>query len=163
MLSQSVVDLRATLSAIEQAIGGAASKAPRSQILKTIVFLDEHLDKSVEELVAKFEADKPPPKTKAPAKTRTAKPKLPTQMQIVDEYVSHLKLAESALDAFNALMVKLKADKSVRLDELKVIASSYSGDRTSLKSKVTALGVIQRAFDTRWTLRQHAQQTSTSS
>lgn len=157
MLSQSIADLRATLSAIEQAVGGAASKAPRSQILKTIAFLDEHSDQSVEELVAKFEAAKPPPKVKAPAKARATKPKLPVQMQIVEEYVSHLTLAERALDAFNALMDKLKADKSVRLDELKLIASTYSGDRTSLKSKVTALGVIQRAFDTRWTLRQHTQ------
>lgn len=161
MLSQSVVDLRATLSAIEQAVGGAASKAPRSQLLKTIAFLDAHADKTVEQVVAEYQAAKPPPKVRAPAKIRTAKPKLPVQTHIVEEYVSHLKLAESALEAFNALMAKLKSDKSVRLDELKLIASDYSGDRTSLKSKVTALGVIQRAFDARWILKQHAESVAT--
>jgi hypothetical protein len=161
MLSQSVADLRATLIALEQAIGGAATKAPRSQILKTIAFLDAHSEKSIEKLVAEYEAAKPPPKVKAPAKARTTKAKLPVQMQVVEEYVSHLRLAESALEAFDALMAKIKADKSVRLEELKLIDSDYSGDRTSLKSKVTALGVIQRAFDAKWILKKHADSVAT--
>lgn len=155
---QSVQDLRAALLAIDQAIGGAASKAPRAHLAKTIAFLSEYEGKTVEDVVSAFEAAKPPPKVKAPAKPRTVKPKLPTQMEIVERYVSNLKTAESVLAAFNALMIELKGDKSVRLDEMKEIASRYSGDTTALKSKVTALGVIQRTFDSRWSLRQHGEQ-----
>ena len=157
----SIETIRAGLAQIEQAVGGAASKPPRAQLLKTIAFLDEHAGKTVEEVLAALEAAKPPPKAKAPAKARIAKPKLPVQMNIVESYVSHLRLAENALDAFNALMVQLTTDKAVRLDELKVIASDYSGDSTSLKTKVTALGVIQRAFDARWNLRQHTERLAT--
>ena len=66
----SIETIRAGLAQIEQAVGGAASKPPRAQLLKTIAFLDEHAGKTVEEVLAALEAAKPPPKAKAPAKAR---------------------------------------------------------------------------------------------
>jgi hypothetical protein len=158
MLPNSVEDLRRALHKIEQAIGGAASKAPRAQILKTIAFLDEHVERSLEDLVAMLEAARPVPKPKIPKSTstkpRTPKPKEPARLSVVRDYVQKLRSTEASLDDFAALMAAIKADKAVRMDEMKLIVADYSGDTSAFKSKPTGLGMIQRAFDARWALRQ---------
>lgn len=156
---ESVEDLRAVLAKIEQAIGGAASKAPRAQFLKAIAFLDGHVGKSISELVGELDAAKPQPKPKVAktptTKPRVTKPKVPVQTDVVERYVANLRAAENTLEAFNALIIEMKGDKAVRLDELKLIVPQYSGDTTAVKTKPTAIGVIQRTFDARWNLRQH--------
>jgi hypothetical protein len=156
MTDLAVETLCSNLSLIEQAAPGTVAKAPRAHLLKTIAFLMEHEGKTVRELVAVLELLKPPPKTpRTTTSARPKKPKLPVQMHVVENYTAKLKAAEQALDDFETALATMRADKQVRVDELKAIVSAYSGDTSSIKSKIAGFGVIQRAFDSRWNLRQH--------
>ena len=158
-VNMTIETLLESLTQIEQAAPGTAAKSPRAQLLKTISFLNEHRGRTIDQLVADLQAQKPPPKVpkvgKGSESPKAKKPKLPVQMDVVEQHIANLKISEASLNDFADALAALQADKKVRIDELKEIARGYSGDASVIKTKAIALGVIQRAFDSAWNLRQH--------
>ena len=66
---------------------------------------------------------------------------------LVDSYVTLLKDATGDRDKFNAVMTKLKADKSVRIAELSEIAQQFVGGTSKYTRKPDAYKEITLRFE----------------
>lgn len=145
----SVKEIVSALKKIEDAVGGAKTRAPRSNFVKVIELLENSGASSVQELVHNLEAAQSKPKQKTPPK--------PANQEIVSTYIERLQSARNAPQLFEQVVDDLFKDKKVRLvQELKQIANSYTGGSGSYKSKKAAREAIERKYHGRWISDQYA-------
>ena len=71
MAGLSIADIRAAISEIQQALPGAASRAPKPAFAKVVDFLSSLTALNVEELITQLEAAKPPAREKKPTTKKT--------------------------------------------------------------------------------------------
>mgnify|MGYP003628065247 FL=1 len=131
------------LREIEAASGGAASKPPRSNLLKVIEMLEKSGSSSVPDLVASLKASQATKKKKsAPA---------PANQQLVSEYLQRLQSNRSNPQEFARILDEIFKDKKIRLaQELRQIANGYTGGSVAFKTKLAARQAIERKHHGRW-------------
>ena len=131
------------LREIEAASGGAASKPPRSNLLKVIEMLEKSGSSRVPDLVASLKASQATKKKKsAPA---------PANQQLVSEYLQRLQSNRSNPQEFARILDEIFKDKKIRLaQELRQIANGYTGGSVAFKTKLAARQAIERKHHGRW-------------
>lgn len=142
--------LASDLERLANATPGAKAQNPRAALYKVAEHLLSLQEKTLCELIVEAEAA-------AAAKTtgKISKPKkvVEPDSAVVERYLSELRQAEAlSPEAFAQTLTTIGSDKKVRLAELKLLCSMYTGDAGSLSSKKAALGKMTQTFEYRWKL-----------
>ena len=138
----SISAITSALREIEAAAGGAATKPPRSNLLKVIAMLEKSGATSVSDLTASLKTSKPIKKKSTPA---------PVNQNLVSDYLQRLQSNRSNSQEFANVLDELFKDKKVRLAlELRQIANRYTGGDVAFKSKLAARQAIERKHHGRW-------------
>lgn len=141
--SPKVQDVIRDLKRIESELPGAASRNPRLGFRKTIQFLEQQQDLTVDGLARLLAESKPKSKPKKPLILRNKK---------VIQHVQALDSARTSSGKFERAIAELESDTQVRLAELKAIVAAYTNDSSSFSKKAVGYGIIRQAFDQRWKL-----------
>lgn len=145
----SVNSIVSALREIEAASGGAATRPPRSNLIKVIEMLEKSEASSVQEVVQRLKASQT--KTKKKAALR------PADQGVVDAYLERLQSARNTPQDFDRTMDSLLKDNKVRLAlELRQIANKYIGGSGAYKTKLEARQAIERKHHGRWIADQYA-------
>ena len=139
----SIKAIASALREIEAASGGAATKPPRSNLLKVIEMLEKSGASNVPDLVAALKASQATKKKKsAPA---------PANQHLVSDYLHRLQSNRGNSQEFSRILDELFKDKKARLaQELRQIANRYTGGDVAFKTKLAARQAIERKHHGRW-------------
>lgn len=144
----SIKAIASALREIESASGGAATKPPRTHLLKVIDLLEKSGASSVEQFVAELKASKSAPK-------KRAAPRSPN-LDLIETYINRLSAANSTVHDFEQVLNEMLRDKRVRVaQELRQIANRYTGGSVAFKSKGDARQAIERKHHGRWVADQY--------
>jgi len=84
--------------------------------------------------------------------SQITKPDQALRKEVVERHTKALTAAGYDTVAFEGALSGIKADRQVRLAELKHIAEAYIGAAQRFKSKTVGLKIIEQTFDQRWKL-----------
>lgn len=144
-------ELAKLLSALASELPGPASKNPRLSLANTIALLEGYQNRELAALLRELSAAK----TAMSALKKPSKPKKPPEPlrgPVVTRHIDSLRIAEASVSSFHAAVAALKADKKVRIQELRAIVAGYSGDTSSFPSKPVGFGILEATFDRRFAL-----------
>lgn len=150
-----VKTLKTSLETYADSLGGSG-KSQAAGLQKLIDLLADHERLSVETFCKRAEAGLSPggAKTHKPAagskrssaKRGQGRQKNSLKASLVNEHVTALRAASENEAAFQAVLLKLKGDKTVRVQELKAIAAEFMG----LKPMATRRADIIAEIRTKW-------------
>lgn len=145
----SVNSIVSALREIEAASGGAATRPPRSNLIKVIEMLEKSGASSVQEVVQRLKTAQSQTKKKATPKS--------ADQGVVASYLERLQSARNTPQDFARALEDLLKDRKVRLaQELREITNSYTGGGGTYKSKLDARQAIERKYHGRWIADQYA-------
>jgi hypothetical protein len=132
------------LNQLLQLYVAAGAAGPAKDIKSFIDVLKPHGDREVAAFVEEARSllrqavEKPKGRAKSPAKR-------PAGLTI-EEHAGALRVSGTDRNAFDAALDRLKADKSLKVDELIQIAGRYTGTTMAHKTKAAAYKDIAQAF-----------------